>query len=400
MTYLNTSDILEIDSPEALEDYVQNLDAEQEFPDTRFVIDNLRTTPDDYLPTPYNIVNAFVLYAAKNRQLVYKIGRVAQDLHAVYWEGEDAPHVIFVVEGTTFNYVTRMMDERINMMGADPAIYESWVNALAIPLFADLEERDYAISLGLWELPLVPENSATLDIREDTARFSGALWYEAIQKKTIVLAGVGGIGSYVGFLLARMKPASLFIYDDDKVEAANMSGQLYSIRDIDRYKAEALADMVQLYADYHSVFAITQRYTAETEPSKIMICGFDNMAARETFFNKWVSLVDTLPDEEKKSCLYIDGRLAAEDLQVYCITGDNRGAITFYSTNCLFSDNEADDTVCSYKQTTYMANMIGSIIVNLFTNFVANELVGAPIRELPFFTEYSGATMHFKITMR
>ena len=61
----------------------------------------------------------------------------------------------------------------------------------------------------------------------------------------------------------------------------------------------------------------------------------------------------------------------------------------------MFSDAQADATVCSYKQTTYMANMIGSIIVNLFTNFVANEIVPL-IRELPFLTSYEADTMHFK----
>lgn len=42
----------------------------------------------------------------------------------------------------------------------------------------------------------IPENSQTLTIDETTSRFSGAIWYEAIQKKTITLAGVGGIGRF------------------------------------------------------------------------------------------------------------------------------------------------------------------------------------------------------------
>ena len=44
-----------------------------------------------------------------------------------------------------------------------------------------------------------------------------------------------------------------------------------------------------------------------------------------------------------------------------------------------------------------MANMIASVMVNAFTNFVANEVAGAPIRELPFFTEYDGNSMVLKI---
>lgn len=256
---------------------------------------------------------------------------------------------------------------------------------------------EYMRELGIVSTPEYLEpNSESIEVKENTARFSGAMWYEAIQQKIITLAGVGGIGSYVGFMLARMNPKSIFVYDDDRVEAVNMSGQFYGRSDIGNYKADALASAVRNYSDYNSIFSITQRFTEETSASDIMICGFDNMEARRTFFTKWFNYVACKPDEEKRHCLFIDGRLAAEDLQVLCITGDNAPGIGRYSQEFLFSDEEADETVCSYKQTTYMANMIGSIIVNLFTNFVANELVGAPIRSLPFFTAYDGISMRIK----
>lgn len=42
----------------------------------------------------------------------------------------------------------------------------------------------------------IPTNSATLLVDEATSRFSSAIWYEKIREKTIVLAGVGGIGRF------------------------------------------------------------------------------------------------------------------------------------------------------------------------------------------------------------
>ena len=242
---------------------------------------------------------------------------------------------------------------------------------------------------------MIPENSLSIEVDEHTSRFSGALWYEEIQKKTIILAGLGGIGSYVCFLLSRMQPTSMFIYDDDIVEAGNMSGQLYSSRDVGRTKVDSISDMVSSYANYNSVFAINSRFTADTEATDIMICGFDNMEARKTFFDRWVAHVES--KEDKSNCLFIDGRLSAEYLQVYAITGDDVESILRYNHTALFSDEEADETVCSYKQTTYMANMIGSIIVNIFTNFVANQVAGAPIREIPYFTSYDGNSMQLKL---
>lgn len=251
------------------------------------------------------------------------------------------------------------------------------------------------IGVRLPKEDFIPVNSDSLLQDETTSRFNSAIWFEEIQKKVIILAGVGGIGSYVSFLLARMKPRALFIYDNDDVEFANMSGQLYSIDDVNRKKVNAIANMISKYAMYDSVFAIPDKFTEESEATDIMICGFDNMKARKVFFDRWVDHINSKSDEDKKHCLFIDGRLAAEELQVFCIQGDDAYNITNYQDNFLFSDEEADATICSYKQTTFMANMIGSIIVNLFTNFVANEIVEG-LRDLPFMTSYEAESMIFK----
>jgi hypothetical protein len=84
------------------------------------------------------------------------------------------------------------------------------------------------------------------------------------------------------------------------------------------------------------------------------------------------------------------------DLQVLCVTGDNAYAMTEYRDQYLFSDEDADATVCSMKQTTYLACMIGSVMVNLFTNWAANLLDPAIPYDLPFFTEYDAQNMIFK----
>lgn len=242
----------------------------------------------------------------------------------------------------------------------------------------------------------IPENSDTLLVDDTTSRFSSAIWYSNIQSKSVILAGVGGIGSYVGFLLARLKPSSLFIYDDDIVETVNMSGQFYGLNDLGNKKVYALSTMASTYAAYYQVFSIDHKFTANDTPSNIMICGFDNMEARSTFFNSWITHVHSLPEEQKKDCLFIDGRLAAEEFQVFCIRGDDYYNIKRYSRDFLFSDEEADETVCSYKQTSFCANMIASVMVNLFVNFCANQCNPLMERDLPFLTQYDSETMYFK----
>lgn len=42
----------------------------------------------------------------------------------------------------------------------------------------------------------IPVNSQTITVDETTSRFSGAIWYEEIQKQVVTLAGVGGVGRF------------------------------------------------------------------------------------------------------------------------------------------------------------------------------------------------------------
>lgn len=242
----------------------------------------------------------------------------------------------------------------------------------------------------------IPLNSPTLLVDESTTRFSGVEWFNEIQKARIIVAGIGGIGSNVAFQLARMIPANLTLYDDDTVEMVNMAGQLFSSKDIGEAKVNAIANMIYNYTSMRQVFTIKDKFTSDKEAGDIMICGFDNMRARATFFSSWVGHLKDKTEEERKKCLYLDGRLSIDTLQVLCITGDDHYNIDRYKKEFLFSDSMADATVCSMKQTTYLACMIGSLMVNLFTNFIANSLNPIIPYDLPFFTEYDAQNMLFK----
>lgn len=247
-------------------------------------------------------------------------------------------------------------------------------------------------------LTTLPENSATLKINEFTSRFNGAVWALKANELDVVLAGCGGIGSWTGFVLSRLGLRSIILYDDDVVDSSNISGQLFKIADRNQYKVTALKQMMQSYSGVWNITTINQKFTSNSAPHKIMICGFDNMSARKTFFNVWY---DNLRKQSKtegfnpKEYIFIDGRLAAEELQVFCLRGDDKYFIKKYAEEYLFSDEEAEPTVCSYKQTSFMSNMIAGIINNLFVNYITN-LCDVPLeRELPFLTTYQADYMIF-----
>lgn len=263
-----------------------------------------------------------------------------------------------------------------------------------------LSEKEYSmlinemVSQSLVE-DEIPKNSETLLISEETSRFNSAIWFDKTRKQDVTIAGLGGIGSYVVFMLSRLDVNTMTLYDPDIVERVNLSGQLYNSNQIGDYKVDAAANMIADYSNYYSFVAKHEKLDENSMISKVTICGFDNMKARKDAFRNWTNFVARLPEEERGECLFIDGRLAAEELQVFCIKGDDTDGERRYEPY-LFSDSQAAPTVCSYKQTTFMANMIGSIIVNLFINFVANQCNPLIDRDLPFYTEYNAETMYFK----
>lgn len=242
----------------------------------------------------------------------------------------------------------------------------------------------------------LPLNSPSLLVDEATTRFSGASWFDEIQKSRVIIAGIGGIGSNVAFQLARMAPANITLYDDDVVERVNMAGQLYSTNDIGQRKVDAIASMISAYTLARQINAVPSMFTNSTEAGDIMICGFDNMAARKIFYNSWKRHVQTLTSDNRAKCLFLDGRLSIDTLQIFCIQGDDKVSMDRYETEFLFSDFQAEHTICSMKQTTYLACMIGSLMVNLFTNFIANSLNPVIPYDLSFFTEYDSSNMLFK----
>ena len=258
------------------------------------------------------------------------------------------------------------------------------------------EEEEGGANTEEDETAQITPNSPTLLIDDATSRFSGAEWFSEIQKQAVIIAGVGGIGSNLAFQIARMSPARIALYDPDTVETANMSGQLYRRMDVGDYKVTAMENIIRWFTTTYNIYAVQERFYPSTDTADIMMCGFDNMEARRTFFASWYRHISSKPAEDRAKCLYLDGRLSMDTLQVLCIRGDDDFNIQRYKDQFLFSDAEAEETVCSMKQTTYMACMIGSVMTNLFVNFVANQLEPILPYDLPFFTEYDSQNMIFK----
>lgn len=227
------------------------------------------------------------------------------------------------------------------------------------------------------------------DVKSQYGRVKGASWFPLLFKRDIMVLGQGGIGSWTSLLLSRIG-CNLHLYDMDTYESHNMTGQVVGKDGIGKNKAVAMKSVI-LDMSPDAEIECYGKYEDSSPANDIMICGFDNMTARKISFNNWKTLVEEFRicgEGSEKFCFFQDGRLLAEQLQVFNIPGDRVDLIEEYEKEHLFDDSEVQEAECTFKQTSHCAAMIASHMVGFLTNWVSNVEAGKVFRQVPFYYEY------------
>jgi hypothetical protein len=216
--------------------------------------------------------------------------------------------------------------------------------------------------------------------RLDFSRFSAAPF--VTDPLDITLGGLGGVGAYVAFFLARLRH-DLYCYEMDTVEDVNLDCQFFKYEDLGKSKFDAVADMVRAYSQ--KGIESLGKYEEGGEVTPYCFAMFDNMEARALMFEEWCK------NEDRE--IFIDTRLQAEEFQIFCVHKEEH--IQKY-LDSLKKDEEIPDLPCSYKQTGHYAAMVATQAVALFCNYLANQKhlveLGEEIREVPFFHTFNGLT--------
>lgn len=266
--------------------------------------------------------------------------------------------------------------------------------------------------------PWIAENEETdtdnNELSDINARFRGAEWFNVAQND-VVLVGAGGLGSNIAVSLCRvLGNHTLHIFDSDRVEQKNLAGQNFGVSDIGHLKTAVVDYQCRNFNPYLNVDTSGNFDVSLSCHYPIMITGLDNMAARQLVFSKWTQYINSIKDFLKstdenesestikhyknvlKGCFLIDARLSAEKWQILCVNPNNENAMKEYEDHWLFSDNEAQEDVCSYKQTAFAAQMCAGYVTNLYVNFCSNlnKEENDPLRRyVPFLTEYDATQM-------
>jgi hypothetical protein len=163
-------------------------------------------------------------------------------------------------------------------------------------------------------------------------------------------------------------------------------GQLVPKSGIGKLKATVAIELAKEFAD-HNLIEDMGKYEMDSEYTPIMISAFDNMIARKAMFTNWKLQLEENP-ECKKEAIFLDMRLEAELYQIFCIRGTDTKAIVEYEKEWLFTDEEASQGDCTFKQTSHCAAGVASHMVGFLTNHATNCILEGDFMKVPFKYEY------------
>lgn len=225
-------------------------------------------------------------------------------------------------------------------------------------------------------------------VSESQLRYSDAEWFNNVNNfaSNVAIIGAGGIGSWVALLLSKFS-INIRLHDSDRFEKVNQAGQIFLAEHLGMQKSAAISNLCRAVNSESRISSYGHWEGSSSNLPPIVIVAVDNMYVRKQAFNAWWSRYRT-----SDNALFIDARLAAELYQIYTIRSKDIRAKERYLKEW-FPDADADETPCSYKQTAYVAAMLGGRIVNNFVNYFSNQGADLIPRIVPFYIEYEAFGM-------
>ena len=205
--------------------------------------------------------------------------------------------------------------------------------------------------------------------------FNDDLW------RPVVIIGLGGIGSWVAFELAKMGARELWFFDYDSVEVHNTCYSVYGRHQTGspgkpvKKKVEAMKRFLHRWESYGKFGRDLKIKTFYRAPLPedifpklcIVVVAVDNMDARKEIWEKNVRL-------NPRVFYLVEARMGAEASMIYTIRPMNDEDERFYSSpSILYPQSQASPGTCAEQSFVYTAAMTGSIITSQIKSILLKE---------------------------
>jgi len=186
---------------------------------------------------------------------------------------------------------------------------------------------------------------------------------EEVWDRSIAIVGVGGIGSTVAYMLAKMGCRKLEIYDFDTVDEHNISTQMYGVKDLGVPKVIALKDSI-VENTGTEIYPFVEK-VEELPETDIVILALDSMDER-------IKLINSAKESGILPEWLIEARMGLEFSRVYAVQPlDTANMETYEKT--LYPSQEASELPCTGRAVAYNTFFIASIICSQVKKILNSE---------------------------
>ena len=183
----------------------------------------------------------------------------------------------------------------------------------------------------------------------------------------IGIVGLGGIGSFLIQSLAIMGWRDLFGWDNDVIEAHNLSSTAYPVKSVGDDKKDAAKELFANYSEGWQGIATAGNFTDENIPYPKQIVCTDNMESRKLVYEKWKKQLEKRhPRELFKDSFFIDLRMGATSVEMITVTPNNDNYMDHW-----LPSHDIPPAPCSMKHTVFAAQYIAALGLSQVYNLVA-----------------------------
>lgn len=128
------------------------------------------------------------------------------------------------------------------------------------------------------------------EMRDALAARHGQALQARLEKASVAVCGLGGLGSNIAIALARAGVGRLHLFDFDRVDISNLNRQQYFVRQLGMPKTDAMKENLAEIAPYCRVTATQVRLDEENTPRllagiPVIVEAFDKAEAKAMLVN-------------------------------------------------------------------------------------------------------------------
>lgn len=206
-----------------------------------------------------------------------------------------------------------------------------------------------------------------------------------LKELTLTIVGCGSVGSFTALTVSKLGVKNLVLFDKDNVEPHNITNQFFCMKHLRKNKAQVTKELCEQFTPQkQDIRVFPFIFDKKTEVyTEVIIASTDSIESRKIIFENSL---------KSKFCkLYIDVRMLANDLNVFCIPFISTMSKEHQDKNDKLVEQFREDYIkdvtnqkapCTARTIIYNVLMCASLLTNMISKYVNNE-------ELPYVLGYN-----------